>query len=688
MTTHSVRQAVPSLQLPPQATQPPLQPGAGIGQEYGSSESRESLWANLPTDMRRLPQWAVAWSDKRPRTPDGRAASVTDSTTWTTFDKAAEAARRVGGHVGFMLSAADPFTCIDLDVKPGTPPDHFTRFEGIIGQADSYTERSRSGLGWHIWMRADVGAGRRRDGVEIYSRERFIICTGDVVHDRPLAERQQFAANMASQMRSEEAVVVDMRTDEPGDDMDICVAAIAIDDGGEMGRLMRGDWEGRSYPSQSEADFALMKMLARLTESNGACRGAFRLSGLGQREKAQNGDNYLNRTLRSVRAQLAADARNVETGHRMAEHLLTPTRLQKDGLFRLLSDRDLDEFPPYRWWVKGIVPQSGIGVLFGQSGTYKSFLVFDMLAAIATGVEWFGRKTISTPTVYVPFEGQGGLPKRVMAWRLARAAQQNPTALAILEPPEDVSTNMRFITDPINLREPTHRDKLVETLTTNGWAGGILCIDTLAQAGPGIDENTSQGMGEMVAIFQELQRRLGGTILVVHHSGKFEKAGMRGWSGLRGALDFAVRCWRDDQWDARDAQFVIDKSKDGADQISFDFTTQVIVVGTDEDGDPITSLIVKPREGPAMAPDEAVLAAEDDAFVDSWIRREAVAGKHPTGRSLDGQRAMMKKDRLLSQAQLRDALARLKADGRLADTPGGPGGSKWLRPVDTTAAPS
>lgn len=588
----------------------------------------------------------------------------------------------MGCHPGLVLTDADPLTCIDLDVKPDTTAEQIARFERIIEQVGSYTERSRSGLGWHVWIHADVGAGKRRDGVEIYSRERFMICTGDVVHDRPIAERQQFAVNMASQMRSDDVDDHELRPDQPGDDMGVCIAAQAIEDGGEMGLLMRGDWEGRNYPSQSEADLALMKELGRLTESNGACRMAFRLSGLGQREKARKNDRYLNLTLRRARAELAAETRHLETGRRMVEGLFKSAAPHGGRLFHLLSDRDLEAAASYPWWVKGIVPQSGIGVLFGQSGTYKSFLVFDMLAAVATGREWFGRKTTCAPTVYVPFEGQGGLPKRIKAWRLAQAGRRNPAALAMLEPPADVTTNMRFITDPINLRVQGDRDKLVATLIENGWAGGVLCIDTLAQAGPGIDENTSQGMGEMIAIFQELQRRLGGTVLVVHHSGKTEKAGMRGWSGLRGALDFAIQCWRDDEWDPRDAQFVIDKSKDGADQQRFDFTTQVIVVGVDEDGDGITSLVVEPRDPPEMDPDEAQVAADDDAFVDGWIRREVLAGRFPTGRSLEGQRKMMKKERLLSQSQLRDAVARLKAANRLAETAGGAGGSKWLRPMD------
>ena len=96
----------------------------------------------------------------------------------------------------------------------------------------------------------------------------------------------------------------------------------------------------------------------------------------------------------------------------------------------------------------------------------------------------------------------------------------------------DADTNMRYITDRMNLRQQADRDKLVQTLTECGWAGGVLCIDTLAHAANGIDENSSE-MGEMIAIFRELQHRLGGVILIIHHSGKSQERGMRGWSGLR-----------------------------------------------------------------------------------------------------------------------------------------------------------
>jgi hypothetical protein len=237
----------------------------------------------------------------------------------------------------------------------------------------------------------------------------------------------------------------------------------------------------------------------------------------------------------------------------------------------------------------------------------------------------------------------------------------------------------------MNLRLQEDRDKLVQTLVECGWAGGVLCIDTLAQAGAGIDENSSEGMGEMIAVFQELQQRTGGTVLVVHHSGKDEKAGMRGWSGLRGALDFAIKCQRDEKWNALNAQFMLDKVKDGEGGHTFNFSMSPVHIGFDDDGDSITSLVVAPAVETVRArvipPDEAALAAADDEFVWGWVNELVVNGGHPTGRGLDAKRDLVKAKRDLTQVRLRKAIDRLKDAGRLIEEKGGPSGAKWLRAV-------
>lgn len=652
----------------------------------------------LPAELRALSQWCITpgtATDKIPRTLTGNYASTIDPCTWTDFHSACSAADERGWRVGFVFSSQDPYACIDLDIvnervqaekgqdvdpSEWTTAEEIERFESIVSSMDSYAERSRSGFGLHIIMKGKIGKGRRRDGVEIYSQERFLICTGNVHLDRPLLDRQGMLNNMLAQMP--EATKTDTAlSGEPYPNWPL--ADRASRDKGALGWLFAGNWRDQ-YPSQSEADLALVKLLLPHVESPLECWETFKLSGLGKRTKAKR-TGYAQSTMALAIQHAETDAALVSHGRALAGAIaLTHEQAQQQGMFwskspdtsghfALLSDDDLRRQTTLKWLVKGVIPDSGIGTVFGQSQTYKSFLTLDLLAHIANGHHWFGRKVKAAPAVYVPFEGRGGIPNRVEAWRRAQAPQNGiPT------------TNMRFITEPLNLRQQADRDKLVATLTENGWAGGVLCIDTLAQAGIGIDENTSQGMGEMIAIFQELQRRLGGVVLIVHHSGKSERAGMRGHSSLHGALDFAIRCWRDDEWPKLDAQIVLDKVKDGESDLYFDFSMLRVVLGQDEDGDEISSLAVVPPTLREIEnrPDDAQLAAGDDLFVDGWLRKEVSAGRYPTGRSLEAQRPMMKDERVLTQKRLRDAIDRLKTEGHLVEEASGPAGHKWLRAID------
>lgn len=652
----------------------------------------------IPSELRERPQWCLAGPDKRPMTADGRAASVNDPTTWADFDTASRSAAERGCGVGYVLTADDPFTCIDMDVKDGTPPDALDRYQSIIDAFDSYTERSRSGRGWHVWVRGKIGRGRR-DGVEVYSQQRFIICTGDVFRERPVAARQPMLENMVSSMEPPATEVLLTGEDVP----DLALAARASADPGELGRLFRGEWQER-YPTQSEADLALIKLLAPLTSSPRECWATFRLSALGAREKAARFD-YMRRTLALAAQHLAHDAGRVQHGREVAAALLgsdaAPSPPRPPRTIRLLLDGDLDRQPPLRWLVKSIIPDAGIGAIYGDSGTFKSFLTLDLLAHISNGREWFGQRVKAAPAVYVPFEGQGGIPNRVRAWRLAQTIERNPELLMALEPDSDVRSNVAVVMDPLKLREPADRDALVAALTGSGWAGGVLCIDTLAHASDGIEENSS-AMGEMIGLFRDLQQRLGGVILLVHHSGKDQTRGMRGWSGLHAAMDFVVECQKEGDGDTREAQFRLSKVKDGTTGTIFKFQMQMIPLGCDEDGDPITSLTVRPKEHvdreatpqftgvnkAGIRDIDADTSARDDAFIHGWVVQQALTGNYPSKNSLKGQLPDMKESGYqITQDRVLAAVERLLAESRLTKEAKSPNGNPWLRPMETTPPP-
>lgn len=281
-------------------------------------------WARIPVELRELKRWCFAGPSADPTEPKAPhtlgaggkpyKASSTNADGWLTFNDAANyAAQFPDMHIGFMLLAGDGYTCIDLDVKDATnepAPAKWTtqqsldRFWAIVQAFDCYTERSRSGRGLHVWVRGEIGQGCKRDGAEVYSQERFIITTGDALFDKPIAERQDYLNILASEMRAGQTRKYELvETAELEDDAVILQRAMDAGNNTKFTELCKGDWKSMGYPSQSEADLALMSIFTFYSKSNEQCRRLFRMSGLGKREKAMKDDRHLNNTLQIIRSR-------------------------------------------------------------------------------------------------------------------------------------------------------------------------------------------------------------------------------------------------------------------------------------------------------------------------------------------------------------------------------------------------
>lgn len=240
--------------------------------------------------------------------------------------------------------------------------------------------------------------------------------------------------------------------------------------------------------------------------------------------------------------------------------------------YKLLTDDDLRQLPPVEWRIKNVLPSHGLAVVFGPSGSGKSFLVLDMLQSLAFGHEWFGRRVKPCCVTYVSLEGEAGLAGRVEAYRLHHG---------------ETSTHIRYTVQPFSLLNADDINELALAIQAAG-AGDVVVFDTLSRAAPGSDENDSKAVGQIVAYAKMLQNMIGGLVLLVHHTGKDASRGMRGHSSLHAALDCAIEVKR--SGDNRD--WVVAKSKDGEDGASHAFKLEVVHLGTDNDGDAITSCVI------------------------------------------------------------------------------------------------
>lgn len=260
---------------------------------------------NIPQGLRELPQWVVAGPSKIPINPlTGKEADPADPSTGVSFEAASLAGYP---HKGFILSELDPYTIIDLDDpfvrKDKTPilegdPDFAEavtiaqRHNKIFEAFPSYTELSQSGRGVHIIVKGSVPRGFRRDKVEVYSNWRYMICTGNVLRNLPVNDCQEMLDVLAADMGRMIKDGILIEEDPTREDADIWAVATRAANSGKFIDLCNGNWHNYpEYPSQSEADFGLMSMLAFYTRSNSQAVRMFRQTALGQRDKAQR-DEY------------------------------------------------------------------------------------------------------------------------------------------------------------------------------------------------------------------------------------------------------------------------------------------------------------------------------------------------------------------------------------------------------------
>ena len=252
----------------------------------------------IPKELKKLPQWCCSsTTSKMPLNPKtGKAAAVDNPATWGTYEEAISSGKPF---IGFVLTENDPFTIIDLDDPENE--EQQKRHSNILATLDSYTELSKSGNGAHIIVRGNIPKGVRRDNIEVYSSLRYMICTGKVIKHKPIAERQELLDVLYKEMDTTQEIEL-QATNSVFEDLDVLNIATGASNAAKFNMLCRGEWQGE-YPSQSEADFALLSIFAYYTPANEQVRRLFRMSALGKRDKAMRNDVYIDRALRKIRAK-------------------------------------------------------------------------------------------------------------------------------------------------------------------------------------------------------------------------------------------------------------------------------------------------------------------------------------------------------------------------------------------------
>ena len=197
----------------------------------------------------------------------------------------------------------------------------------------------------------------------------------------------------------------------------------------------------------------------------------------------------------------------------------------------LLSPIEALRRPPPDWLIQGILPGNALTMVYGASDTYKTFVVLDMAASIATGRSWHGHAARWGFVVYIVAEGGEGFPTRVAAWAKAHRARLDTLPLF-----------QRL--DPVQLLEDGEVDELldrVERLHAELPSRPVLVVfDTLGMCLQGGDENSNSDIHRVVLALNRIRRATNATLLVVHHTSDPKAKRPRGASAMRGDLNTLI----------------------------------------------------------------------------------------------------------------------------------------------------
>ena len=520
--------------------------------------------------LERERRWVARDERKCPIDPHtGRNAKSNDPKTWGARGEAEYAdAERGGAGVGVMLGALDTMPdhhLVGIDADGAIDADGTVApwAQDVLDRFPGYAERSPSGEGLHVLglcLASDIAelqrAGlltpkggaefSRGDHVEIafYAGGRYFTVTDDrVSDDAPIRTFDRTAldwllaehgpafrslsntSESADQSGSGAAFRFLLDQARHGKDEEAARLAIEADDGDA------GEWWVRTDDRQR--DRAIKNAFASVREERQALANSFPdLSHLEDEPKSKKAEPPASR-------------------------------------LRFLSPTDCANAPSRGYVWKGFLAPGQVGCLFGAPGAGKSVLAPFLAYRIARGEPCFGARTKQGGVLYVAAEDPTGMRDRITALH-RRFGDAEELSLV-----EGVSNLLVADAPDLNALLQAVRERKPK----------LVIIDTLAGAFPGLEENSSEAMGRVVAVANALARH-GAAVLLVHHDTKAEGGTPRGHSVLNGALDMAVQVTRGVDGIIRGK---LTKNRNGTCDRDIAFRIEVERLGTDEDGDPITA---------------------------------------------------------------------------------------------------
>lgn len=204
---------------------------------------------------------------------------------------------------------------------------------------------------------------------------------------------------------------------------------------------------------------------------------------------------------------------------------ITDNKVQVRSLDWLRKNR-----PPVRFLIRDWIQEGTVSLIVGPSNAGKSAVVLDMMCTMAAEAApgesdftmWMNSKAKRRNILYIAGEGVDGVTNRVTAWERHHR--------------REVGDHLAFLEEAFRFDSPESSwVRLGQTVMTQGI--DIVVFDTLAMMMTGMEENSNDDMGKVMAWLENFRRITGTTVLLVHHTTKSaDNLTPRGASALTGAV--------------------------------------------------------------------------------------------------------------------------------------------------------